>query len=88
MHGVGISSNQSFDQSVGTLYVDGVHYGKRRQVRTGSFDLQQVEILKEPQGILFDKNTLAGAINITPVSPQVGQEMGGKIAQSHLVVKP
>ena len=38
MRGVGIGANQSFEQSVG-VYVDGVHYGKCRQVRTGLFDL-------------------------------------------------
>ncbi|MDB9734670.1 TonB-dependent receptor [Porticoccaceae bacterium] len=81
MRGVGIGANQSFEQSVG-IYVDGVHYGKSRQVRTGLFDLQQVEVLRGPQGILFGKNTLAGAINISSASPQVGQEMGGKIAIS------
>ena len=81
MRGVGIGANQSFEQSVG-IYVDGVHYGKSRQVRTGLFDLQQVEVLRGPQGILFGKNTLAGAINITSASPQIGQDIGGKIAVS------
>ena len=79
MRGVGIGANQSFEQSVG-IYVDGIHYGKSRQVRTGLFDLQQVEVLRGPQGILFGKNTLAGAINITSATPQIGQEAGGKIA--------
>jgi outer membrane receptor protein involved in Fe transport len=81
MRGVGIGANQSFEQSVG-IYVDGIHYGKSRQVRTGLFDLQQVEVLRGPQGILFGKNTLAGAINITSATPQIGQETGGKIAVS------
>ena len=39
MRGVGIGANQSFEQSVG-VYVDGIHYGKSRQIRTGLFDLQ------------------------------------------------
>ena len=81
MRGVGIGANQSFEQSVG-IYVDGIHYGKSRQVRTGLFDLQQVEVLRGPQGILFGKNTLAGAINITSATPQIGQDTGGKIAIS------
>ena len=76
MRGVGIGANQSFEQSVG-IYVDGIHYGKSRQVRTGLFDLQQVEVLRGPQGILFGKNTLAGAINITSATPQIGQDTGG-----------
>ena len=81
MRGVGIGANQSFEQSVG-IYVDGVHYGKSRQVRTGLFDLQQVEVLRGPQGILFGKNTLAGAINVTSASPTVGDEFEGKVSLS------
>ena len=79
MRGVGIGANQSFEQSVG-IYVDGVHYGKSRQTRTGLFDLQQVEVLRGPQGILFGKNTLAGAINVTSGTPTVGDEFAGKMS--------
>ena len=68
MRGISVGANQSFEQSVG-VYVDGVHYGKSRQIRTGLFDLQQVEVLRGPQGILFGKNTLAGAINVTTAEP-------------------
>ena len=78
MRGIGVGANQSFEQSVG-VYVDGVHYGKSRQVRTGLFDLAQVEVLRGPQGILFGKNTLAGAINVTSASAEVGQETSGKV---------
>jgi iron complex outermembrane receptor protein len=79
MRGVGIGANQSFEQSVG-VYVDGVHYGKSRQVKTGLFDLQQLEVLRGPQGILFGKNTLGGAINITSATPTVGDEFTGKVS--------
>lgn len=81
MRGIDIGSNQSFEQSVG-IYVDGIHYGKSRQVRTGLFDLQQVEVLRGPQGILFGKNTLAGAINVTTASPVIGEETNGKVSVS------
>lgn len=81
MRGISVGANQSFEQSVG-VYVDGIHYGKSRQLRTGLFDLQQVEVLRGPQGILFGKNTLAGAINVTTAEPSIGDGTSGKVALS------
>lgn len=66
----GISSgiNQGFEQSVGT-YVDGIHYGRAQLARAPLFDLERVEVLRGPQSILFGKNSVAGAINITTARP-------------------
>ena len=81
LRGIGVGANQSFEQSVG-VYVDGIHYGKSRQSRTALFDVQQVEVLRGPQGILFGKNTLAGAINVITATPETDEEFGGKISAS------
>ncbi len=79
MRGVGPGAQPSFEQSVG-VYVDGVHLAKGRQIRSGLFDLQQVEVLRGPQGILFGKNTLAGAINVHSKTPTIGDPTGGKVS--------
>jgi outer membrane receptor protein involved in Fe transport len=81
MRGISIGANQSFEQSVG-LFVDGVHYGRSRQTRLGLFDLEQIEVLRGPQGILFGKNTLAGAVNIRTAAPRVGEGLSGRVAAS------
>lgn len=81
MRGIGVGAQQSFEQSVG-VFVDGVHLGKSRQARLGLFDLEQIEVLRGPQGILFGKNTLAGALNIRSASPELGGELQGRLAAS------
>jgi len=81
MRGISVGANQSFEQSVG-VFVDGIHYGKGRQIRTGLFDIQQAEVVRGPQGVLFGKNTLAGAINIKTATPDPDQEFGGKVSVS------
>jgi outer membrane receptor protein involved in Fe transport len=81
MRGIGVGAQQSFEQSVG-VFVDGVHLGKSRQTRLGLFDLEQVEVLRGPQGILFGKNTLAGAVNVRTASPELGGETEGRFAAS------
>lgn len=68
IRGIGSAGNKGFEQSVGT-YVDGIYYGRDRSSRNGMFDLERVEILKGPQGILFGKNTIAGAITMTTRGP-------------------
>lgn len=82
MRGISVGANQSFEQSVGT-FVDGIYLGRMRQIRLGFFDLEQIEVLRGPQSVLFGKNTLAGAVNIRSASPDVGGETSGRLAMSH-----
>ncbi len=58
----------SIEQSVGT-YVDGVYRGRGAQSRFSFLDVGMVEVLRGPQGTLFGKNTIGGALNITSAAP-------------------
>ncbi|PHR91532.1 MAG: TonB-dependent receptor [Robiginitomaculum sp.] len=68
IRGVGSGINQGFEQSVG-VYVDGVHHPRGQQVRAPFLDLERIEVLRGPQSILFGKNSVAGAMNITTARP-------------------
>jgi outer membrane receptor protein involved in Fe transport len=77
IRGVGSGTNPGFEQSVG-LYVDGLYSGRGQLAKVPlTLDLQRVEVLKGPQGILFGKNTIGGAINITTARPDF--ETGGYV---------
>ena len=65
------SRNAGFENRVG-VYVDGVWVGRSAASNQGVLDISSIEVLRGPQGTLFGKNTVAGAINITTVRPQEG----------------
>ena len=68
IRGIGSGINQGFEQSVGT-YIDGVYYGRAQNSRAPFLDLQRIEVLRGPQSILFGKNSVGGALNITTAKP-------------------
>jgi len=57
-------TNDGLDPGVG-FYVDGVYYARPAAATFDFIDVEQIEVLRGPQGTLFGKNTTAGAINIT-----------------------
>ncbi|MEI9917836.1 MAG: TonB-dependent receptor [Bacteroidota bacterium] len=61
-------TNDGLDPGVG-FYVDGVYYARPAAATMDFIDIEQVEVLRGPQGTLFGKNTSAGAFNITTRKP-------------------
>lgn len=60
--------NVGFDPRVG-VYLDGVYIGQSQALNLSLFDIERVEVLRGPQGYLFGRNTVAGAVNITTKPP-------------------
>ncbi len=69
IRGLGINSSiPSIDPTVG-VFVDGVYLGVNNGVVLDLFDLDSVEILRGPQGLLFGRNTTGGAVLINTGNP-------------------
>ena len=63
------------DPGVGT-YVDGVYMSRSAGGVLDVLDVERIEVLRGPQGTLFGRNTIGGAINITSRKP--ADEFRGK----------
>jgi len=57
-------TNDGIEPGVG-IYVDQVYYARPASTTFDFLDVDQVEILRGPQGTLYGKNTTAGAVNVT-----------------------
>jgi iron complex outermembrane receptor protein len=61
-------TNDGLSTSVG-IYMDGVYLDRQGMAAFDLIDVDQVEVLRGPQGTLFGKNTTAGAVTITTMAP-------------------
>jgi len=58
----------TIDPSVG-IYLDGVYIARSPGANLEFLDLERVEVLRGPQGTLFGRNTIGGALNIVTRKP-------------------
>jgi len=79
IRGIGASGNSAIESSVG-VFVDGVYYPRPGSVIGKLLDVNSFEVLRGPQGTLFGRNTVAGAVNMTTNNPS--QETEGMVEVS------
>ena len=70
IRGVGTTGNNpGLEAAVGT-FIDGIYRSRAGLAFNDLTDLDRVEILRGPQGTLFGKNTVAGAVNVITRKPE------------------
>jgi iron complex outermembrane receptor protein len=72
-------ANDGLEPGVG-FYVDQVYHARPATAAFDLPDLDQVEVLRGPQGTLFGKNTTAGAINIASRAPTFTPEAQAELS--------
>jgi iron complex outermembrane receptor protein len=67
----GLGNNPASDGLEGSagIYLDNVYLGRPGMAVFDLLDVEQIELLRGPQGTLFGKNTTAGVLNITTRRP-------------------
>ncbi len=82
IRGIGVPfglTNDGFEQGVG-IYVDDVYFSRPASAVFDFLDVEQVEVLRGPQGTLYGKNTTAGAINIRTNQPTFDFEGSAEVS--------
>lgn len=72
----GITQARNSEPSVAVV-VDGVQQVNPAQFNQALFDIQQIEVLKGPQGALYGRNAIGGAIIVTTQEP--GDDLEGNL---------
>jgi len=80
IRGLGNANNRSAtaDGSVG-VFVNEAYIGRPFLVNTDFMDIERVEVLRGPQGTLFGRNTIGGAISFYSTKPGPETRAGGEV---------
>jgi iron complex outermembrane recepter protein len=70
----------SADPSVGT-FVDGIYMGRTGDMNYDFYDLDHIEVIRGPQGVLLGKNVVGGALSVSTAKPEF--ETSGKVLASY-----
>ena len=76
VRGVGLNDFNAANNPATGVYIDELSLSSLALLSSDFFDLQQMEVLKGPQGTLYGRNSTAGALNIVTAKPNRDEQSG------------
>ncbi len=79
IRGIGMNSVSSNQNPAVMVYLDEVPLPSHILLGSSIFDVQQIEVLKGPQGTLYGRNTTGGAIRVISNKPSQETDLRGRL---------
>ena len=79
VRGVGLQNFRINDSPTTSFYLDEVYQTSVAAAAFSMFDLERVEVLKGPQGGLYGRNSIAAAIQVISVKPDINEAANGEV---------
>ena len=80
IRGIGTNSVLPGSDPSSAVYLDGVYLARPAMVLADFLDLDRVEVLRGPQGTLYGRNSLGGAINLVSRTPTSDKEASFRVS--------
>lgn len=77
IRGIGSSDRGAAGDPSSAVFLDEVYLGRPAAVAFDAFDVSRIEVLKGPQGTLYGRNVVGGAINVVSNRPELDRTDAG-----------